>query len=770
MTTSQAPHIPLLKRLVSGLLLLNLLVTGIVCFSLQSSKANYEEKAAVTTQNLSRVLDEDITGVLAKVDIALQSVSDEATRLMAEGAGSQDTLNNFILRQHSRLPELITFRATNAAGDAVYGAKSTVASTTSLAHREYFKLLRDTPDAGMVVSKPVVGGISGKWMIIIARRINHPDGTFAGLVYAGLGLDYLTQIFKELDVGAQGAITLLEPDLSLVARYPEPKGVGSEFSEKIRSRQLLDHIKSGATSVTYKAASTVDGIERVFSCRRLSHRRPFYIVTGLSSADYLAGWRDEVLKTLLLWAAFCLSTGVSARLLYREMQKTRAAQQSLLVLNGELEERIRERTAAAEKSSQNLQSIVENMSDWVWEVNDTGQYTYCSPQVELFLGYSADEMIGKTPFEFMTDEETLRLHIEFGELSRHKLRIKNLENECIAKDGHRVTISTNAVPILDEAGNLSGYRGVVSDITERKQAEKLIMEQQHNLMALNVHLKELVEEESAKNRSKDLLLMHQEKLASIGKLAAGVAHEINNPMAFIAGNLGILAKYFHTIIQYDCLIRKHGDELAAPAGEVISRSRKSLNMEYLLGDGADLITESLDGAERVSKIVRDLKGFSRVDALEQEMVNMTSCLESALTICYNDLKYLAVINKEYMLVPDVYCNPGQLNQVFLNLLVNAGHAITPPGEILLRSWHDEGFVYASVSDNGKGIPDAIMGRIFEPFFTTKDVGKGTGLGLSVSYEIVKKHQGELLVESKSGSGSTFTVKLPRYSNDPEQLT
>ena len=125
------------------------------------------------------------------------------------------------------------------------------------------------------------------------------------------------------------------------------------------------------------------------------------------------------------------------------------------------------------------------------------------------------------------------------------------------------------------------------------------------------------------------------------------------------------------------------------------------------------------------------------------------------------MKYVGTIRKEYGSLPKLLCNPDQLNQVFLNLLVNAGHAIVPPGEILLKSWHDDSFVYASIGDTGTGISAEIRDRLFEPFFTTKAVGKGTGLGLSVSYEIVKKHNGTIQVESKLGVGTTFTVVLPR---------
>ena len=279
-------------------------------------------------------------------------------------------------------------------------------------------------------------------------------------------------------------------------------------------------------------------------------------------------------------------------------------------------------------------------------------------------------------------------------------------------------------------------------------------------LALNAELAIRVAVEVEKNRQKDLKLMQSERMSAIGKLAAGVAHEINNPICFVFNNLQILTKYYDKLVEYDHLLLKHADALAPPAREIIDARRKSLDLEYILSDGVDLIAESLDGAERVSKIVRDLKSFSRVDKPEFEPTELSGCLESALNICSHELQSVATIRKEYTRMPEICCHPGELNQVFLNLLLNAGQAITPPGEIVLSCRGDGDFVYASVSDTGTGIPPEILGRIFEPFFTTKDVGKGTGMGLTVAYEIVKSHHGEILVESTVAVGSTFTVKLP----------
>jgi len=306
------------------------------------------------------------------------------------------------------------------------------------------------------------------------------------------------------------------------------------------------------------------------------------------------------------------------------------------------------------------------------------------------------------------------------------------------------------------------------EIADRQRAQEELGHHAFKLEQLNRTLEARVESALATNRRKDRKMIQQDKLASIGQLAAGVAHEINNPIGFVSSNLRTLDQYFDHLQRHYRFVEGIADRELPPAfREAIAADYSSLDIEEIWADVGDLIRESLEGATRVANIVTNLKGFSRLDAQERELVELGNCLESALSIAYNELKYVATITRQYQQLPQVLCHPGQLNQVFMNLLVNAGQAITPPGEIVLCTWFDDGYVYASVSDTGQGIPWSIRERIFEPFFTTKEVGKGTGLGLSISYDIIKVHQGELSVESTEGSGSTFTVKLPRQHDTAE---
>ena len=257
-------------------------------------------------------------------------------------------------------------------------------------------------------------------------------------------------------------------------------------------------------------------------------------------------------------------------------------------------------------------------------------------------------------------------------------------------------------------------------------------------------------------------LLQQEKMASIGQLAAGMAHEINNPVGFISSNLGSLNKYSARLAEYIELEA----ELVSQSGreELLDRQsegKKKYKVDFILSDINDLIRESLDGCDRVKKIVQDLKSFSRVDQAVRQTVDIHECLDSTINIVWNELKYKAKIVKEYQATTPITCFPQQLNQVFMNLLVNAAHAIDKEGVITIKTCQDDTFLSVAITDTGCGIKPENVGRIFEPFFTTKEVGKGTGLGLSIVYDIVtKNHHGDILVESKLGEGTTFTVKIP----------
>ncbi len=266
-------------------------------------------------------------------------------------------------------------------------------------------------------------------------------------------------------------------------------------------------------------------------------------------------------------------------------------------------------------------------------------------------------------------------------------------------------------------------------------------------------------------------LVQSEKLASIGQLAAGVAHEINNPIGYIFSNFGTLERYLGDLFEMLAGYEAAEEEMAGtPSAAKLKALRERIELDFLKEDIPTLMAESKEGITRVRKIVQDLKDFSRVDA-HQEWVwsNLHQGIDSTLNMVNNEIRYRADVVKEYGVLPDVYCLPSELNQVFMNLLVNAAHAITAVrGAITIRSGTDavSERVWIEVSDNGGGIPKENLARIFDPFFTTKPVGKGTGLGLSLSYGIVRKHHGQLDVRSEPGLGTTFRVTVPVNGPSP----
>jgi signal transduction histidine kinase len=260
-------------------------------------------------------------------------------------------------------------------------------------------------------------------------------------------------------------------------------------------------------------------------------------------------------------------------------------------------------------------------------------------------------------------------------------------------------------------------------------------------------------------------IIQQEKMATIGQMAAGVAHEINNPIGFISSNLNTLGKYVERFGQFialmdDVVQRGCNDEARAE----IAAGRRRLKIDSISQDIHQLIEENIEGTERVKTIVLDLKNFSRIDNQERKTANLNTCLDETLRIVWNELKYKTTVIKEYGELPETECYPQQLNQVFVNILANAAQAIVDKGEIRIRTWATDASVFIAISDNGPGMPQEIRNRLFEPFFTTKEVGKGTGLGLSISYDIVKKHGGDILVDSQPAQGTTFTVRIPVGEN------
>ncbi|KRS21466.1 ATPase [Alishewanella sp. WH16-1] len=250
-------------------------------------------------------------------------------------------------------------------------------------------------------------------------------------------------------------------------------------------------------------------------------------------------------------------------------------------------------------------------------------------------------------------------------------------------------------------------------------------------------------------------LVRSEKLASIGQLAAGVAHEINNPIGYVASNLTVLKDYTNSLM---LLVQRLSEQLPPAQSQLL---KSQFDFDYICEDLPNLLQQSEQGLQRVIEIIRDLKDFSHIDQAEFVMADLHQGILSTLNIVANEIKYKAEVVKQFAELPPVFCIPSQLNQVLLNLLVNAAQAIVERGIITISTGCDAQWVWFSVADTGPGIAAEQLEQIFQPFYTTKPKGQGTGLGLALSRSIVEKHKGLIEVQSTPGVGSCFTVKIPR---------
>ena len=433
--------------------------------------------------------------------------------------------------------------------------------------------------------------------------------------------------------------------------------------------------------------------------------------------------------------------------------------------HGRIEELLRE-------SESKFRTVFENSGGAMFIVEpETGEVSDCNKQAEKLIGRRRDDIIGMHYLKAHPEDEAEKYKEKFNKYIKRGHYL-DFEGEVQHMGGRRIPVLMGAQTV--KIGGKNMVAGVLIDNSERKKAE---MEKSSLLEKTQNALEELKKTQS--------YLLQSEKMASIWQLAAGVAHEINNPTGFVHSNLGSLNKYSNKVLELikryeegSTALKNNGHKEILSFCEEMDELKKKLKMDFIMKDFKKVIADSLEGTQRIKKIVADLKNFSRVDQEELKPANINEGIESTLNVVWNELKYKCTVEKDFGKIPQLFCNLGQLNQVFMNLLVNAAYAIETKGTITISTRYlnehstggnrEQGYIEVKIGDTGRGIPEDKLKRIFEPFFTTKDVGKGTGLGLSIAYEIIQKHQGEITVQSEVGKGTIFAIKLPVLEEEQKE--
>lgn len=456
--------------------------------------------------------------------------------------------------------------------------------------------------------------------------------------------------------------------------------------------------------------------------------------------------------------------------LIRRMQENMAEIETKARLLDESERRLGEATMYSAQ-------IFSSIADFVIVTNQQLQVTKVNSAIQTALGYQGDELSGRpieTVLRGMDGRDVLLGQDEIDQLTNVGA-LWGKSGMLRSRDGEGIPVQTNLSVVKDGEGRLNSIVIVARDVRETL---RLVADLQQAKATLEDRVRQrtveiehaLSEREKALSEvtRKDDQLMRQEKMASLGQLAAGVAHEINNPVGFVNSNLQMLQTYLRDLARYveqastltaELLRGEPRESLIGQIQELV-RWGEQAQLTQTVEDAKQSVVESIEGLNRVKKIVSALREFSHADQDDPAWANLNEGLESTINIVWNELKYKTALHRDYGDLPKVLCYPHQLNQVFMNLLMNAAQAIPERGDIWVKTWAEGDNVYVDVRDTGTGIPEEQRSKIFDPFFTTKPVGQGTGLGLSIVYGIVERHGGTVRVESRVGEGTTFHLSFP----------
>ncbi len=726
-----------LKQLAIGWVFINLLVVVLVGVSINESRLNYQERAAVITQNLSQILEEYIGGVIRNTDVTLQTVADEAEKQLAAGGINKRIMNSYLLRQKARIKESDNFRLSDEKGHVFYGTEVMPGTPINVADRDYFISLSNNSKIGMLISKPMLGRISHKWVLVVARRINKPDGSFAGVVYSGILLERLAETFSSINTGKNGSVILVDDKRSTICRYPEHLGIGSAVGVKIKSPEVIKFFESGAVATTFRTRFTLDGVERTLSYRRISSY-PLYVGVGLAKKDYLSEWRKETAKNLALVFLFFLVTLGLAWMIYRYITQRKQAENIL------------------QESEKKYRTLIETTDTGFVIIDKDGLVLDANPEYVRLTGHQRlEDILGRSVTEWTAGHDSDRNAAEVKECFKEGF-VRNFNVDYIDKDGKITPVEINATVVGTEQGQL--VVTLCRDITERKQAEEEVLSEQNfiqNILSTTpnlIYIYDLIERCNVyANREVTVILGYtEEQLRSMGSmLFSNILHPDDVPVVsqhharfLTAGDGEVLEATYrmkHSNGQWRWLASKDivfsrdkegkplqilgtatditesklAQEEKAKIAEQLRQAQKMEAIGTLAGGVAhdfnnilsaiigfatmaqmskndqktnEFIKEIVAGANRAAELTHSLLAFSRKQTIALKQVDLNHIVRNInkmlMRVIGEDIKLSNfLINRELVVMADT----GQIEQVLLNLATNARDAMPDGGELTIQT-------------------------------------------------------------------------------------
>ncbi|WP_434514926.1 response regulator [Dechloromonas sp. ARDL1] len=687
----------LTQRFILGWLVVILLAIALGAYLLTTSLRQHRSQTQQTTENLAMLVERDVAASLEMVDLLLQDAIDLYVERVVNAHGSPEAMEGFLRRQRERLPQLGVLRIADAEGVSLVGFGGGARGGLKVDDRDYFRRLRDDPRLEWVMSKPLVGRLTGKSLVVIARRLPDEDGKFSGIAYAGIDLDYFQQGFSGLRIGDAGSISWRDQEMVLLVQVPASDAADERGSSTV-SDEFDAALSSNPREGTYVAGANANGVSRLHAYRFNPDYR-FYIDVGIPEAHYLQPWQGQRRVILAMLILFIALSGGALFMMHRYASRL-----------GERE--------------QILRTLFDTSDGAIFLVDPDGRIVMANERMSAMWGIPMAELIG--------DEYVSLVHPNEREVGREKMRklmaseipFVRLEREYVRRDGSMFWGFLCGRRLVDEQGDLVGLVGLVTDIDEPKRnAQELEIYRQH--------LEVLVRERTAElEQAKDVA-----ESANLAKSAflANMSHEIRTPMNAIVGLAHLLKRDELAPRQADRL-----DKLMASADHLLSIINDVLDISKI--ESGKLVLEQ--ATFRVADVVQRVVGLN-IDKAAAKGVSFQVAMDGLPTCMVGD-----------------YTRTSQalLNYVGNAIKFTDAGSIILRGAVV---GEDEGSLWVrfEVQDSGIGIPEDVRQRLFRPFeqadnSTTRKYG-GTGLGLVITQRLAELMGGQTGVDSVPGEGSTF---------------